>query len=186
MIDPGPLRNLLVAFERDVQAANIAVCEEELNIRTRHIREEITAGLKSALDQYATLEYVMENDRSIKSLPPEVRDSERMIRNAPVRQVVKALEFCQKNPRANGETLKKLRDTRFKGWPAHLDISVLPDLLKYGSTFMRIAAVQKMIDADPEPIPDDLMSPAPAPAPQPAETPASDEPVFQEEPLDDE
>jgi ABC-type nitrate/sulfonate/bicarbonate transport system substrate-binding protein len=100
--------------------------------------------------------------------------------------VVKALEFCQKNPRANGETLKKMQNTKFKGWPAHLDIAVLPNLLKYGQTFMRIAAVQKMIDADPEPVMNDLMSPAPAPAPQPAETPAVDEPGPEETRIDDE
>ncbi|MCK9593692.1 MAG: hypothetical protein M0Q91_16955 [Methanoregula sp.] len=186
MIDPGPVRSILFQLEKDLQNANRVTLEEELNIRTRHIREEITAGLKSALDQYATLEYVTENDPSIKSLPPEVRDSERRTRNLPVRMVVKALEFCQKNPRANGETLKKMQNTKFKGWPAHLDIAVLPNLLKYGQTFMRIAAVQKMIDADPEPVMNDLMSPAPAPAPQPAETPAVDEPGPEETRIDDE
>ncbi len=183
MIDPGPVRNLLRQFETDIQNANRAALEEELNIKTRHIREELTAGLKSALDQYATLEYVTENHPSIKSLPPEVRDSERRTRNLPVRMVVKALEFCHKNPRANGETLKKLRDTRFKNWPAHLDIAVLPDLLKYGSAFMKIAAVQKIIDADPEPVMNDLVSPAPQ-SPE-AETSAVDEPGPEETTIDE-
>ncbi|MDD5187530.1 MAG: hypothetical protein PHF57_04910 [Methanoregula sp.] len=186
MIDPGPLRNLLVAFERDVQAANRVVLEEEIRILTRKTREEIREGIRAALDQYTGLQYVGENDPSIKSLPPEIRDAERRVRNAPVRVVVRALVFCAKNPRLTGDGLKRMQNTKFKGWPAHLSIEVMPDLVRFGQTYARLAHAQAQLQADPEPIPDDLMSPAPAPAPQPAETPAVDEPLPEETRIDDE
>ncbi len=173
MIDQAPVRNLLRQLDTDIQNANRATLEEEIGIRSRHTREELAAGLKSALDQYSTLQYVREDDPSIKSLPPEVRDSERRTRNLPVRMVVKALEFCKKNPRATGEDLKRMQNTKFKGWPVHLSIEVVPDLLRFGQTYLRIAAVQKLIEADPEPVMDDLMSPAPIAE---RETPAADEP----------
>jgi len=184
MIDPGPVRTLLRQFETDIQNANRITCEEEIGIRSRNAGNEVREGIKAALNQYVGLQYVTEDDPSIKSLPPEIRDAERRVRNAPVRQVVKALEFCKQNPRANGESLKKLRDTKFRGWPAHLSIEVIPDLLKYGSTFMKIAAIQAQFQNDPEPIPDSLLSTAPQSVE--AVTSAADEPLPEETRIDDE
>ena len=115
-------------------------------------------------------------------MPVQVQDVERRKRNLPVKTVIRALIFCQKNPRIIGDALKKMRDTKFKGFPVHLDIGVLPDLVKYGSTFMRIAAIQKLLDADPEPIEDSLMSPQ---QPMEAATSAADEPQ-EETRIDDE
>jgi len=183
MIDQGPQRRLLMQLEIDMQAANIASCAEEINIKTRHAAEEVRAGLRHSLDAYAGLQYCGEDDPEIRRLPPEVRDSERRIRNLPLRKVVDALEYCRKNPRINGEALKKLRDTKFKNWPVHLSIEVIPDLLKQGTTFMRIAAAQKLLDADPEPENEDSLLSA---LPQPMEmaTMAADEPIPGETTID--
>ena len=160
-IDQGPFRGHLADFEKIALADDRAAVEQEVENRTRHIRGEIEEGLRHNLQQYSGLEYVDENNHEIKQLPPEVRDHERKTRNAPARIVIKALVFCQKNPRINGEALKKMKDTKFRGWPIHIDIGVLPDLVRYGQTFMRIAAIQKLLDADPEPENEDsLMSPA--------------------------
>jgi len=162
-IDMSVQRGLMAKFEKDSLTADRVSVENEVENRTRHTRNELETALRHDLQQYSTLEYVTEDNPEIRGIPPEIRDSERRKRNLPVKMVDNALVYCQKNPRVTGADLKKLRDTKFKNWPVHLSIEVIPDLLRFGQTYMRLAKAQALLQGDPEPIPDDLMSPAPQP-----------------------
>ena len=160
MIDQSPLRKLLLEFETDIQNVTRVTLEEEIGIRTRNIGLEVREGIKVALDQYAGLAYVTEDDPTIKALPLSVRDGERAKRNAGIKLVIKVLEYCKGNPRATGVDLEKLKATKFKNFPLHLDIRVLPDLARFGMTYARLAAAQSQLQSDPEPVMDSLLSPA--------------------------
>ena len=159
MIDHSGFRLLLGQFEKDVMSVSRDAVEQEVSIRSRNAGDEVRASAKHSLNAYSTLEYIGENDPTVLALPLPVRDVERGKRNVGIKLVIKALEFCKKNPRATGEDLEKLKATKFKGFPIHLNISVLPDLTRYGLEYIRLAQAQSLLQNDPEPIPDSLMSP---------------------------
>jgi hypothetical protein len=169
MTDAAPFRQLLRDFETKVQEVNEQVVGAEVRSRTQNTRQELQIALRHSLAQYATLKYFGEFDPEIQKLPPEVREAERQKMNEPVRKVVSALVYCRNNSRVTGNDLLKLKNTTFKNWPSHLDISVVPDLLNFGRSFARLAQIQSDLEGDPAPVPDCL---ATLPAADPPEDPA--------------
>ena len=62
MIDQGPQRRLLMQLEIDMQAANIASCAEEINIKPGQAQEEVVPGPRTSLADSAGSQYSGEDD----------------------------------------------------------------------------------------------------------------------------